>query len=149
MTDPRGWILFFFNDTATTEIYTLSLHDALPISWAVRGTARYWTCSAAAGGARPAASPSSRAAPVHPTHTPPRWARAGSSAATSPPGERRKRTPSGRRSTVKGRRFETTTSERGVAAAASARADATGRSGSEERSAGGPIGGAGPACLGT
>src|SRR5215204_7287382 len=31
----RGQIsfsLFFFNDTATTEIYTLSLHDALPIS---------------------------------------------------------------------------------------------------------------------
>src|SRR5260221_10581827 len=27
-----GVILFFFNDTATTEIYTLSLHDALPIS---------------------------------------------------------------------------------------------------------------------
>src|SRR2546430_17734188 len=27
--------VFFFNDTATTEIYTLSLHDALPIS--VRG----------------------------------------------------------------------------------------------------------------
>src|SRR5438309_11654298 len=26
---------FFFNDTATTEIYTLSLHDALPISWIV------------------------------------------------------------------------------------------------------------------
>src|SRR5260370_8946516 len=27
--------LFFFNDTATTEIYTLSLHDALPIcAWA-------------------------------------------------------------------------------------------------------------------
>src|SRR3712207_7610485 len=25
-------MLFFFNDTATTEIYTLSLHDALPIS---------------------------------------------------------------------------------------------------------------------
>ena len=24
-------IVFFFNDTATTEIYTLSLHDALPI----------------------------------------------------------------------------------------------------------------------
>src|SRR2546427_13240824 len=24
---------FFFNDTATTEIYTLSLHDALPISY--------------------------------------------------------------------------------------------------------------------
>ena len=24
-------VVFFFNDTATTEIYTLSLHDALPI----------------------------------------------------------------------------------------------------------------------
>src|SRR3989442_7592680 len=28
--------LFFFNDTATTEIYTLSLHDALPISSSAR-----------------------------------------------------------------------------------------------------------------
>src|SRR5436189_6067128 len=28
---------FFFNDTATTEIYTLSLHDALPISKYKRG----------------------------------------------------------------------------------------------------------------
>src|SRR2546430_17704222 len=28
--------VFFFNDTATTEIYTLSLHDALPISLSVR-----------------------------------------------------------------------------------------------------------------
>src|SRR2546425_6216721 len=28
---------FFFNDTATTEIYTLSLHDALPISGAGAG----------------------------------------------------------------------------------------------------------------
>src|SRR5256885_9884230 len=27
-----SFVLFFFNDTATTEIYTLSLHDALPIS---------------------------------------------------------------------------------------------------------------------
>src|SRR6267143_2090846 len=27
-----SWLVFFFNDTATTEIYTLSLHDALPIS---------------------------------------------------------------------------------------------------------------------
>ena len=26
-------VTFFFNDTATTEIYTLSLHDALPIWW--------------------------------------------------------------------------------------------------------------------
>src|SRR5258705_4233868 len=29
-------MFFFFNDTATTEIYTLSLHDALPISDSVR-----------------------------------------------------------------------------------------------------------------
>src|SRR3712207_7905329 len=42
--------LFFFNDTATTEIYTLSLHDALPISLRrARGRGR-----AAALGRRPA-----------------------------------------------------------------------------------------------
>src|SRR2546430_3462661 len=29
---PFSFFFFFFNDTATTEIYTLSLHDALPIS---------------------------------------------------------------------------------------------------------------------
>src|SRR6266404_9299813 len=29
---PLSLFFFFFNDTATTEIYTLSLHDALPIS---------------------------------------------------------------------------------------------------------------------
>src|SRR5256885_11742356 len=29
--ESRSSTLFFFNDTATTEIYTLSLHDALPI----------------------------------------------------------------------------------------------------------------------
>src|SRR3712207_2578682 len=38
-------LAFFFNDTATTEIYTLSLHDALPI------------CGARDGGARPGAHP--------------------------------------------------------------------------------------------
>src|SRR5947207_15167984 len=44
------YFFFFFNDTATTEIYTLSLHDALPI------------CSAA--GERAAAAPrSTRIAP--------------------------------------------------------------------------------------
>src|SRR5712664_3070527 len=31
MRTPSSLIFFFFNDTATTEIYTLSLHDALPI----------------------------------------------------------------------------------------------------------------------
>src|SRR5258708_14151479 len=31
MPTPALFSFFFFNDTATTEIYTLSLHDALPI----------------------------------------------------------------------------------------------------------------------
>src|SRR3989442_3146062 len=35
---------FFFNDTATTEIYTLSLHDALPI-WRASAPVRYPTNS--------------------------------------------------------------------------------------------------------
>src|SRR5437588_4790805 len=43
-------VLFFFNDTATTEIYTLSLHDALPISPQCRWPA----------GPRPDATPGSR-----------------------------------------------------------------------------------------
>src|SRR6266571_6066069 len=33
--------VFFFNDTATTEIYTLSLHDALPISWSIRSCSHW------------------------------------------------------------------------------------------------------------
>src|SRR2546430_6592114 len=41
------FFFFFFNDTATTEIYTLSLHDALPI-WNSRarasGGAATWEC---------------------------------------------------------------------------------------------------------
>src|SRR3989338_8041983 len=38
--------LFFFNDTATTEIYTLSLHDALPISFSRVSRDRCWSpCS--------------------------------------------------------------------------------------------------------
>src|SRR2546427_12536716 len=35
-------LFFFFNDTATTEIYTLSLHDALPISIACRPGRALW-----------------------------------------------------------------------------------------------------------
>src|SRR3712207_9119599 len=46
-------VVFFFNDAATTEIYTLSLHDALPIS-----------------GASPASAPSR--APPPSTSAPPR-----------------------------------------------------------------------------
>src|SRR2546428_8779954 len=40
---PTNFFFFFFNDTATTEIYTLSLHDALPISAA---SGRAWPASA-------------------------------------------------------------------------------------------------------
>src|SRR2546430_7022489 len=35
-----GVCFFFFNDTATTEIYTLSLHDALPICWSSDSASR-------------------------------------------------------------------------------------------------------------
>src|SRR3712207_8208477 len=41
-------MFFFFNDTATTEIYTLSLHDALPISG--RGALRGGGCQGAGDG---------------------------------------------------------------------------------------------------
>src|SRR2546429_4547790 len=37
------FFFFFFNDTATTEIYTLSLHDALPISTGEGGECRKGT----------------------------------------------------------------------------------------------------------
>src|SRR2546422_4517800 len=57
--------VFFFNDTATTEIYTLSLHDALPISFprasraaapraAPRGAARWRDRGRAPAACRPA-----------------------------------------------------------------------------------------------
>src|ERR1039457_7666985 len=39
----RSWFCcFFFNDTATTEIYTLSLHDALPIWPERRAQSEWW-----------------------------------------------------------------------------------------------------------
>src|ERR1017187_5252003 len=47
--------LFFFNDTATTEIYTLSLHDALPIyglaqpGWSAFAAGRLRRCGVVAG----------------------------------------------------------------------------------------------------
>src|SRR2546426_2653366 len=49
--------VFFFNDTATTEIYTLSLHDALPISEEGRVVAEVERHPAAAPGARSGAHP--------------------------------------------------------------------------------------------
>src|SRR2546422_2177053 len=45
---PLWCLFFFFNDTATTEIYTLSLHDALPISaWVLRNSDAVETSRAA------------------------------------------------------------------------------------------------------
>src|SRR5215510_16098860 len=41
------FFFFFFNDTATTEIYTLSLHDALPISPASTARSSYPPCRSA------------------------------------------------------------------------------------------------------
>src|SRR2546430_8873921 len=48
------FFFFFFNDTATTEIYTLSLHDALPISlWSGRRFASsLWLILTVEGGPR-------------------------------------------------------------------------------------------------
>src|SRR2546422_823790 len=51
---PTIRLFFFFNDTATTEIYTLSLHDALPIS-ATRSR-RSSHCSASGASSTPRAS---------------------------------------------------------------------------------------------
>src|SRR5256885_9461367 len=52
------WSLFFFffNDTATTEIYTLSLHDALPI-WPAQGHPRQAAQGQRAGPGRSATAP--------------------------------------------------------------------------------------------
>src|SRR5256885_3758904 len=59
-----GFAFFFFNDTATTEIYTLSLHDALPIS--LPGTDGPAGRAHAASGGRPAGA----VAPESEEHTP-------------------------------------------------------------------------------
>src|SRR3712207_7476840 len=66
-------MVFFFNDTATTEIYTLSLHDALPI-WrrSVRrplGRPGTGYLGAVACPTSPSASPSTKPTP---SRTPPR-----------------------------------------------------------------------------
>src|SRR5256885_6861156 len=39
---PLLYLFFFFNDTATTEIYTLSLHDALPICYPRHAGERFY-----------------------------------------------------------------------------------------------------------
>src|SRR5215813_15332537 len=52
------FFFFFFNDTATTEIYTLSLHDALPISTGQLQPSSRW--QSAEQPSSPVVSPSSR-----------------------------------------------------------------------------------------
>src|SRR2546422_11302593 len=60
---------FFFNDTATTEIYTLSLHDALPILYLwersfVSGRTRDFRGYLCSGGHEPAAKAATRHVPL-------------------------------------------------------------------------------------
>src|SRR5208282_6558149 len=45
-------LFFFFNDTATTEIYTLSLHDALPTSPRPRGRSSCWSSARSTSASR-------------------------------------------------------------------------------------------------
>src|SRR5260370_24959612 len=59
---PSVYPFFFFNDTATTEIYTLSLHDALPISTA--SMSRFPVMTSRCGGA---------ATPRAAASSPPTW----------------------------------------------------------------------------
>src|SRR6266542_1810307 len=49
------YFLFFFNDTATTEIYTLSLHDALPIYPALKHVGRSFAADLGRVAGQPAA----------------------------------------------------------------------------------------------
>src|SRR3712207_7486811 len=83
-------VFFFFNDTATTEIYTLSLHDALPIS-----TSPCWSGPSSRATSRPGPKPASCGPTPAPT---PCW-----------PSSRRSTTP--RRSTWPCSRSEEHTSE--------------------------------------
>src|SRR5260370_28917641 len=66
---PSRFFFFFFNDTATTEIYTLSLHDALPIY--------------SAGKTRPRAAAQSASCTAYRTHRDPRIGAARSEEHTS------------------------------------------------------------------
>src|SRR3712207_8974664 len=62
MTDMSFVFFFFFNDTATTEIYTLTLHDALPISTTNWNTSRLSALTASSWRTRSSASAESRVA---------------------------------------------------------------------------------------
>src|SRR2546422_8154390 len=77
LTASHLFFLFFFNDTATTEIYTLSLHDALPIcpwrptastAFRVRATATLATRCRTVPRRSRGAIPRSRTADLKSTH---------------------------------------------------------------------------------
>src|SRR3712207_5674208 len=80
-------MVFFFNDTATTEIYTLSLHDALPISWRCAcwraRQARAPRCRTRSAGTRTASG--RRTTTTSSRSAPPSWSAAGPNS----PGRRR------------------------------------------------------------
>src|SRR5256885_12854931 len=65
---PSLFLFFFFNDTATTEIYTLSLHDALPIWGAgIRRGGAPAPGGGTRGPLRPGRSPGHRKPGSHPS----------------------------------------------------------------------------------
>src|SRR3712207_8649111 len=68
MQNASNLLFFFFNDTATTEIYTLSLHDALPIWWRCRWRPR-------SRRVRPPPGPTRAAPPGRGRSAPPRCGR--------------------------------------------------------------------------
>src|SRR6266581_8757523 len=91
------YFFFFFNDTATTEIYTLSLHDALPIS--PRGPhsehTTHQTTPNSTTSCQPGRSAAATTTPSHPSlcqvgtsSAVPDQAAASRSASSSPPSER-------------------------------------------------------------
>src|SRR2546422_3342479 len=68
MLRPESFLsFFFFNDTATTEIYTLSLHDALPISLDVSGSRSTFDarCAAVSSRSRAAGAAAERRSEEH------------------------------------------------------------------------------------
>src|SRR2546427_2118919 len=72
---PLLSFFFFFNDTATTEIYTLSLHDALPIClWSIVTSGEH-TCTAAALTMQTKARPGWRNTGIPNLIEPPAWPR--------------------------------------------------------------------------
>src|SRR2546425_576372 len=87
---------FFFNDTATTEIYTLSLHDALPISFfSARRRDRYVGSSSSALTTQSARSPSSSSGAFPRLHQATRYPNAFAPATSHAFDDTKRRSPAG------------------------------------------------------